>query len=56
MIVGLTGTKASGKGEVAEILKKRGFAYSSTSDRVREEAVARGLINYTIKDLQYIGN
>jgi len=56
MIIGLTGTKASGKGEVAEIIKKRGFAYFSLSDRVREEAAARGLVNYNIKDLQDIGN
>ncbi len=56
MIIGLTGTKASGKGEIAEILKKRGFIYSSLSDRVREEAVFRGLNNYTIKELQDIGN
>ena len=56
MIIGLTGTKASGKGAVAEILKTKGFVYSSTSDRVREEAAARGLVNYTIKDLQDIGN
>ncbi len=56
MIIGLTGTKASGKGAVADILKERGFTYSSTSDRVREEAVSRGIPNYTIKELQEIGN
>jgi len=56
MIIGLTGTKASGKGEIAKILEQNGFAYSSTSDRVREEAVSKGLVNYTIKDLQDIGN
>ncbi len=56
MIIGLTGTKASGKGIVAEILKEKGFEYSSTSDRVREEAIKRGLMNYTTKDLQDIGN
>ena len=56
MIIGLTGTKASGKGVVAEILQEMGFAYSSTSDRVREEAVSRGNENYTIKQLQDIGN
>ena len=56
MIIGLTGTKASGKGVLSEILKEKGFAYSSTSDRVREEAVRRGIINYKIKDLQDIGN
>ncbi len=56
MIIGLTGTKASGKGAIADILQSKGFAFSSTSDRVREEAVSRGLNNYKIKDLQDIGN
>jgi len=56
MIIGLTGTKASGKGVVAEILKKKDFAYFSLSDRVREEAVSRGLTDYKVKDLQDIGN
>ncbi|HLD37254.1 MAG TPA: AAA family ATPase [Candidatus Nanoarchaeia archaeon] len=56
MIIGLTGTKASGKGVVADILKERGFAYYSLSDIVREEAVIRGLSNYTIAQLQDIGN
>jgi dCMP deaminase len=56
MIVGLTGTIASGKGVVSEILQEMGFKYSSTSDRVREEAVLRGNPNYKIVDLQNIGN
>ena len=56
MIIGLTGTKASGKGSVANLLQEKGFAYSSTSDRVREEAVSRGLEDYTIEQLQDIGN
>jgi len=56
MIIGLTGTKASGKGEVAELFKKKGFIYLSLSDRVREEAVSRGILDYTTKDLQDIGN
>jgi len=56
MIIGLTGTKAGGKGAVAEILKEKDFFYTSLSDRVREEASRRGLGNYTIKDLQDIGN
>ena len=54
MIIGLTGTKASGKGAIADILGEEGFVYSSTSDRVREEAERRGLKNYTTKDLQRI--
>ena len=56
MIIGLTGTKASGKGEVSEFLKEKGFAYESLSDRVREVAKERGIENYTIKQLQDIGN
>ena len=56
MIIGLTGTKAGGKGVVAEILKAKGFLYSSLSDRVREEAVKRGLENCSVKELQDIGN
>ena len=56
MIVGLTGTKAGGKGEVAKILIEKGFLYSSLSDIVREEAAKRGMVNYTITDLQNIGN
>lgn len=56
MIIGVTGTKASGKGIVTEILKEKGFTYTSTSDQVRKEATKRGLSNYTIKDLQDIGN
>jgi len=56
MIIGLTGTKASGKGEVAEFLKKKGFLYLSTSDMVREEAKRRKIEDYTIKQLQDIGN
>ncbi len=56
MIIGITGTKASGKGIITEILKEKGFLYTSTSDQVRKEAANRGLTNYAIKDLQDIGN
>ncbi len=56
MIIGVTGTKASGKGILTEILREKGFVYSSTSDRVREEAIARGITDYTIVDLQNIAN
>ncbi|MBN2094823.1 MAG: AAA family ATPase [Candidatus Aenigmarchaeota archaeon] len=38
MIIGLTGTKASGKGMVAKYLVSMGFNYISLSDIVREEA------------------
>jgi len=37
IIIGLTGPIAGGKGVVADYLKEKGFFYSSTSDRVREE-------------------
>jgi dephospho-CoA kinase len=56
LVIGLTGSKAGGKGEVSEFLKNRRFIYYSLSDMVREEAKKRGLENYTIKDLQDIGN
>ena len=56
MIIGLTGSKAGGKGVVSEILKEKEFLYESLSDRVREEAVKRGIENYTVKDLQNIGD
>ena len=36
MIIGLTGKNGSGKGEVAEFLKKRGYTYFSLSDEIRE--------------------
>lgn len=54
-IVGLTGPNAAGKGEVANILRARGFAYHSLSDVVREEATARGL-DHTRENLIRIGN
>ncbi len=37
LIIGLTGTNASGKGVLAEILKKKGFEYHSLSDVIRDE-------------------
>ena len=43
MIIGLTGKNASGKGEAADYLKLKGFAYFSLSDALREEATKRGL-------------
>lgn len=36
MIIGLTGRNAAGKGEVADYLKSKGFAYFSLSDVLRE--------------------
>ncbi|MFO1463517.1 MAG: deaminase [bacterium] len=43
MIIGLTGKNASGKGEVAQVLKEAGFLYLSLSDLLREELRRRGL-------------
>jgi len=43
LIIGLTGPNAAGKGEVAAVLGKMGFALHSLSDVVREEAARRGL-------------
>lgn len=37
MVIGLTGRNGSGKGVVADALKKKGFAYVSLSDVLREE-------------------
>ena len=42
IIIGLTGPMGAGHGMVAEYLKKKGFFYSSTSERVREECRRRG--------------
>ncbi len=39
MIIGLTGKNGSGKGEVAQFLKERGFEYHSLSDVLRDELV-----------------
>jgi dCMP deaminase len=42
MIIGLTGRNASGKTEVADYLKSRGFEYHSLSDEIRAEIRRRG--------------
>jgi dCMP deaminase len=42
MIVGLTGRNGSGKTEVSEYLKSRGFEYHSLSDEIRDEIRRRG--------------
>ncbi len=36
-LIGLTGTNGAGKGEVAAYLVKKGYAYFSLSDEIREE-------------------
>jgi len=55
MIIGLTGTMASGKDAVADILKKKGFICLSLSDEVREEAKNRQ-IELTRENLQILGD
>jgi len=42
MIIGLTGKNGSGKTQVSEYLKTRGFQYHSLSDAIREEIRRRG--------------
>ena len=41
-VIGLTGRNGAGKGEVAEILGAKGFAYRSLSDALRAELGRRG--------------
>ncbi|MBN1587757.1 MAG: AAA family ATPase [Candidatus Omnitrophica bacterium] len=41
-VVGLTGTNASGKGEVARYLVRKGFHYFSLSDSIRDELKRNG--------------
>ncbi len=55
MIIGLTGRNASGKTEVSEYLKGRGFEYHSLSDEIREEIRKRGL-QITRSVLIVVGN
>jgi dCMP deaminase len=55
MIVGLTGSLASGKGVVASFLKKKGFVYISLSDELRQIAKERK-IELTRSNLQSLGN
>ena len=55
MIIGLTGKNASGKGEAAAYLKKKGFEYHSLSDVLREEATKRN-IEHKRDNLISLGN
>lgn len=41
--IGLTGTNGSGKGEVAAFFQKRGYAYVSLSDVIRDELEKNGM-------------
>jgi dephospho-CoA kinase len=55
LIIGLTGTIASGKGIVRDILKSRGFHAISLGDIIREELSSRNMPT-TRKNQQDIGN
>ena len=55
MIIGLTGTLASGKDEFSRYLKQKGFEAYSLSDMIRDEAKQRGL-ELTRENLQKLGN
>lgn len=54
-VIGLTGTNASGKTEVAEYLRRKGYGYYSLSDILREEATRLGL-DHSRKTLIELGN
>lgn len=54
-IIGLVGPIASGKSMVADNLVSRGFIVEKLSNRVRDEAVNRGM-ELTRENLQNIGN
>ncbi len=54
-LVGLTGTNAAGKGEIARLLAARGFGYRSLSDVLRGELARRGL-EATRDNLIRVGN
>lgn len=55
MIIGLTGTFASGKDTVADYLEKRGFEHHSLSDEIRKVAAERD-IETTRDNLRELGN
>ena len=55
MIIGLTGKNAAGKGEAANYLKSKEFAYYSLSDVIRDEATKRGL-DHSRDSLIKLGN
>ncbi|MCK4521881.1 MAG: AAA family ATPase [Nanoarchaeota archaeon] len=55
MIIGLTGTFASGKDEIAKYLQNKGFAHYSLSDVIRDYATEKGL-EHSRKNLRMLGN
>lgn len=56
MHIGLTGSMASGKGELAKCFKRMNFSYISLSDMVRDAARQRGIKKLTRQEMQNIGN
>lgn len=44
-LIGLTGTNGSGKGEAAAFFKKKGYAYFSLSDVIRDELHKEGKVD-----------
>ncbi len=54
MIIGITGSIGSGKGEVSKILANKGFEIISFGDEARKEATIRG-IEPTRENLQKLG-
>ena len=54
-LIGLTGTNGSGKGEAAEYFQKKGFAYFSLYDLIREE-LHKGGVEVTRDNLIQKGN
>jgi len=54
-IIGLTGTNCAGKGEAAEFLKKKGFAYFSLSDLIRDQLQKKDM-EFTRDNLIRTGN
>jgi dCMP deaminase len=55
MIIGLTGSLASGKGIVSDFLKEKSFVYLSLSNELRQVASEKG-IEINRKNLQDLGN
>ena len=55
MLIGLTGRISSGKGEIVEFLKKKGFQYLTLSQVIRDEAEKISL-PITRESLQDFGN
>lgn len=54
-LIGLTGTNGAGKGEAAAYFKKKGYAYFSLSDLIREELKKKGK-DVTRNNLIKMGN